>query len=195
MVHVPDTRRLSEQLRRRGGVLLVLWLGVLLGAVFPYFEATRNANERPRLLQGMALVDEGSWAIDGPGARGLDPGPDVSRSSADGRLYPNKPPGTTLAAAAGYRVARALADEADPLDLRTYTWWARLIGGLLPTLLLAGLMIRRLVAQFGVGAGAGAVMLYVLGTPAASYAHLLYGHQLAALLLYAGITVLVDVGS
>lgn len=195
MVQLPDIRRLSDGLRRRGAVLLVLWLLAVLGAVFPYFEATRNANERPRLLQGMALVDEGSWAIDGPAARGLEPGPDVSRSKADGRLYPNKPPGTSLAAAAGYRVARALSDEAKPLDLRTYTWWARLLGGVLPTVLLAWLLIRRLTARFGPAVGAGAVVLYVLGTPAASYAHLLYGHQLAALSLFAGIVLLVDAGA
>ncbi|MCA9655174.1 MAG: hypothetical protein KC501_34990 [Myxococcales bacterium] len=195
MVRVPDIRRLSDGLRRRGSLLLVLWLGFVLGALFPYFEATRNANERPRLMQGIALVEEGSWAIDGPSVRRLDPGPDVSRSQADGHLYPNKPPGTSLAAAAGYRVARALADADDPLSLRTYTWWARLLGGLLPTLVLAWLMIRRLAAGFGPAVGAAAVVLYALGTPAAAYAHLLYGHQFAAVFLYAGILVLVDAGA
>jgi len=168
----------------------------MLGALNPYFETTRNANERPRLVQGMALVDEGSWAIDGPAARGLDPGPDVARSRVDGRLYPNKPPGTSLVAAAAYRVARAVSDdEDDPLDLRTYTWWARILGGLLPTLLLAAFAFRRYAPYFGAVAAATAVTLYALGTPAASYAHLLYGHQLAAALLFVGIGMLVDAGS
>ncbi len=163
----------------------------MLGLCFPYFESTRNANERPRLLQAMALVDDGSWAIDGPAARSLDPGPDVSRSKVDRRLYPNKPPGTTLVAAAGYRVAKATADDSG-LTLRRFTFWARVFGGLLPTVLLCGLLLRRYAAMFGPMAAAGAVTLYALGTPAASYAHLLYGHQLAAALLAGGIALMID---
>ncbi|MEM7153172.1 MAG: hypothetical protein AAF799_10025 [Myxococcota bacterium] len=191
MADRPDIRPLMDRQRRRGATLLLLWLGLMLGLSFPYFEATRNANERPRLLQAMALVEEGSFAIDGPGARGLDPGPDVSRSRADDRIYPNKPPGTTLIAAAAYRGARAMSDD---LDLRTYTWWARILAGWLPTMILAGLLFRRYAAGFGPRVAAGAVTLYALGTPAASYAHLLYGHQLAAMFLFAGIALLVDAG-
>ena len=47
----------------------------------------RNANELPRLMQAMAHADTGVWAIDGPGARRLRPGPDVSRSRVDGRTH------------------------------------------------------------------------------------------------------------
>jgi hypothetical protein len=192
---LPDTTALRDRLRRRGSGLVLVWLALVLGLAFPYFEATRNANERPRLLQGMALVDEGAWAIDGPAARGLDPGPDVSKSEADGRLYPNKPPGTSLLAAVAYRLARAFETEAEPLTLRTYTWWARLCGGVLPTLLLCAWLLRRHAPTFGLPVAAAAVALYALGTPAASYAHLLYGHQLAAALLAVGTGLLVDVGA
>lgn len=174
---------------------MLVWLTVVLGVAFPYFEATRNANERPRLLQGMALVDGDGWAIDGPAARGLDPGPDVSRSEADHKLYPNKPPGTSLVAAASYRVARALETDDRPLTLRTYTWWARWLGGVLPTLLLCAWLLRRHAPTFGFAATATAVVLYAVGTPAAAYAHLLYGHQLAAALLAVGAGLLLDAGS
>lgn len=191
MLKVPDIRPLHESFRRRGGLALVIWLGLMLGLLFPYFESTRNANELPRLIQGMALSDEGSWAIDGPAARGLPVGPDVSRSTVDGRLYPNKPPGTTLVAAAAYRIARLTSSS---LDLRTYTFWARLLGGVLPALLLAGFMFRRYAGSFGGGVAATAVLLYALGTPAASYAHLLYGHALAALFLFTGVSMLLDAG-
>jgi hypothetical protein len=194
-MRLPDTTALRDRLRRRGSWLVLAWLALALGLVFPYFEATRNANERPRLLQGMALVDEGSWAIDGPAARGLEPGPDVSRSDADDRLYPNKPPATSLLAAAAYRIARALETDAEPLTLRTYTWWARLLAGVLPTWLLCAWLLRRHAPAFGMPVAAAAVALYALGTPAASYAHLLYGHQLAALLLAVGTGLLLDAGS
>lgn len=191
---VPDITALQGHARRRGAGLVLVWLALVLGMAFPYFEATRNANERPRLLQGMALVDEGRWAIDGPAARGLPPGPDVSKSEADGRLYPNKPPATSLVAAAGYRMARALETDQEPLTLRTYTWWARLLGGVLPTLLLCAWLLHRYAPAFGLPIAAGAVALYALGTPAASYAHLLYGHQLGALLLAVGVGLLLDAG-
>lgn len=191
-MRIPDIQPLRDRLRRRGGWILLAWLCVLLGSTFPYFESTRNANERPRLLQGMALVDEGSWAIDGPAARGLDPGPDVARSDVDGRLYPNKPPATSLVAAVGYRLARAFEDDDHPLTMRTYTWWARILGGLLPTVLLCGWLWRRFAPRVGPAVAASAIVLYALGTPAASYAHLLYGHQLAAALLAVGTGMLVD---
>ncbi|MCA9707423.1 MAG: hypothetical protein KDK70_16345, partial [Myxococcales bacterium] len=194
MVKIPDIARLADQLRRRGSWLVIAWIALMLGLCFPYFEATRNANERPRILQAMALVDAGEWAIDGPAARGLDPGPDVSRSREDGRLYPNKPPGTSVVATLGVQVARATADAAGP-TLRRVTFWTRALGGLLPTVLLAWVLLRRYAAMFGPAVGAGAVALYALGTPAASYAHLLYGHQLAAALLGVGALLLVDAGA
>ncbi len=193
-MNVPDTEALRDRQRRRGSGLVLVWLAFVLGAAFPYFEATRNANERPRLLQGMTLVDEGSWAIDGPAARGLDPGPDVSRSEVDQRIYPNKPPGTSLVAAVAYRIARALERDDEPLTLRTYTWWARWLGGVLPTLLLCAWLLRRHAPAFGFAATAVSVVLYALGTPAAAYAHLLYGHQLAAALLAVGTGLLLDAG-
>lgn len=192
---VPDISALQRRWRLRGGWLVLAWLALMLGLAFPYFEATRNANERPRLMQGMALVDEGSWAIDGPAARGLPPGPDVSKSEADGRLYPNKPPATSLVAAAAYRVARALERDGEPLTLRTYTWWARLLGGVLPTLLLCAWLLRRYAPAYGLPVAAAAVVLYALGTPAASYAHLLYGHPLAAGLLAVGAGLVLDAGA
>ncbi len=170
------------------GAWLVLALAI--GLNFPYFEQTRNANERPRLMQAMAWVDAGEWAIDGVAARGLDAGPDTARSAVDRRLYPNKPPGTTVAAAAGYRLARAI--HGDELTLRQLTAWARLIGGGLPTLLLAWLLWRRHAPAFGFGPTMAAVMLLVLATPMVAYAHLLYGHALGALLLHAGIVALAD---
>ncbi len=65
----------------------------------------------------------------------------------------------------------------------------------MPTVLLCGLLLRRYSAMFGPLPAAGAITLYALGTPAASYAHLLYGHQLAAALLVVGVTLLVDAGA
>lgn len=169
------------------GVWLLLALAA--SASFPYFEQTRNANERPRIMQAMALVDTGEWAIDGVAARGLDAGPDTARSKVDGRLYPNKPPGATLAAAAGYGVAK-LTSGVDGPSLREVTGWSRWFGGALPTLILALVLWRRHGRTFGGGATMAAVLTWVLATPAIVYAHLLYGHALAALLLHTGVTTI-----
>lgn len=174
---------------RELGLLVFIGLAIVLS--FPYFERTRNANELPRLLQSMAIVDAGELAIDGPAARGIDPGPDVARSRHDGRLYPNKPPGTSAVAASGYVVARALSSPTDPLTLRRFTLWARIVTGALPTLLLCWFLVRRLTSVHGRAAAMGAVVLYVLGTPAQAYAHLAYGHQLTAALLVVGIGLVV----
>jgi hypothetical protein len=163
-------------------------VGVLLGVLFPYFERTRNANERPRLMQGIAIAEHGEWFIDRPARElGLDPGPDTSRGP-DGHLYPNKPPGTSVVAAGAWEIARATTSE--PLTLRRYTWWARFLGGLLPTIVLAWFLLRRW--SLGAAATTAAILLYALGSPAASYAHLFYGHQLAAALLCIGALCLLD---
>lgn len=161
-------------------------LAAALLAAFPYAEQTRNANERPRLLQAAALVEAGTWAIDGPVRRGIDPGPDVSRDPRSGATYPNKPPGATIAAAAGV-VAAGIGTDA--VTLRGATWWGRLFAGVLPTLALALWLRRRLVPG---AAGTLAVGLWVLATPAVVYAHLLYGHALAACVLWIGVVLVVD---
>jgi hypothetical protein len=172
---------------------LIALLLIALGAAFPYFEEARNANEVPRLMQGIALVDAGGWAIDGREMRGLDHGPDVSRNPKTGHLYPNKAPGASLVAAVAY-VGGQTIDSAFDRDftLRSYTFWARILGSLFPTLLLCLFAFRRHRDLQGKTAISVALLLYALATPAASYAHLFYGHQLAACLLFIGISFCAD---
>lgn len=170
----------------KGAAPLLAGLALVLLWSFPYAEATRNANERPRLLQAASLATRGSWRIDG---LGHDPGPDSARAPG-GALYPNKPPGTSVVAAAGYLAAAAIAEPDAPPTLRAVTWWSRLFAGVVPTLLLALLLWRTLAPSFGARPTALAILLYTLATPAAAYAHLLYGHQLAACLLWSGLLAL-----
>lgn len=189
--HLPGPkRRLRAHSPRAQAVGFLVFIALMLGLEFPYFEQTRNANELPRIMQGMARVDTDVWAIDGPGGRRMRPGPDVSRSHVDGRIYPNKPPGTTMVIGVAYRIARAVHGE--ELTLKLLTWWARLLSGWLPTLVLAWFLIWRLARQFSRGPAIAAVAVYALATPAASYAHLAYGHQLAAALLCIGAVLCVD---
>lgn len=166
----------------------MLALGVATGAGAPYLSRLMNANERPRLLQAVAIVDHGSLAIDAVVARGIAPGPDISRAPGIGAAatVPNKPPGATLVAVVVYGLGRAIGA---PPDLAALTLGARLLGAWLPMLLLAWFAARRLGDDAHARA---AVTIVVLGTPLASYAHVLFGHSLAALCLFVGATWTLD---
>jgi hypothetical protein len=168
-------------------------LGALLGIValillmaFPYFERIRNANEIPRLIQAMSLVEQGEWAIDTPSRRDIPLGPDIARG-ADDRLYPNKPPGASVVGAAAYVLARL---GAEPPTLREFTWWARLLGGIIPVLIIVAVAWGRLRALYHPSVVLAAIVLWVFGTPMFSYARLFYGHALAACLLFVGVVQL-----
>lgn len=145
-----------------------------------------NANERPRLLQAVAIVDHGTLALD---PVELDPGIDVARGQG-GATYPNKPPGATVPAVLAYSVQRAWCGVLDCAPtLRGLTLLARIFGALVPIVVLAGFASRRC----GDDAYARlAVVLVVLATPLQAYAHVLFGHALAALALFVGTTWITD---
>jgi hypothetical protein len=176
----------GESPRWYAWALLAVLAAVLLSA-FPYFEQVRNANEIPRLVQAMSLVEHGEWAIDGESRRGIPLGPDIARSPADGRLYPNKPPGASLVGAVGFVFAKL---GGEPPTLRELTWWARLFAGVVPVLVIAAVAYGRLRRVYGGPVSIAAVVLFVFGTPMFSYARLFYGHALAAALLFAGVSLI-----
>lgn len=186
---------LAPAIRR---IVLLLTVAAVLGGTWPYFERLLDANERPRLMSGIGLVEAGSFAIEGPWTTGVAIGPDVSRS-ADGRLVPNKPPGATLVAALAWLLAKGMGVP----TLRAATILARVLGGLVPTLVLAWLLWRheRSWAAHrahgpGITAAAArarvdfATLAWLLATPAWTYAKLNFGHALAACLLGAGLLAL-----
>jgi hypothetical protein len=170
--------------------LLGVLLAVLLSA-FPYFEQVRNANEIPRLIQAMSLVEHGEWAIDGESRRGIPLGPDIARSPADGRVYPNKPPGASVVGAVAFVLAKL---GSEPPTLRELTWWARLLAGVVPVLAIAAVAWGRMRSAYGGPISSAAVLLFVFGTPMFSYGRLFYGHALAAALLFVG-TAMIERGS
>lgn len=188
----------SSPWRERGlRVLVALVVLVILGGCMPYFEALLDANERPRLLSAVALVEEGRWRVDGPLTAHVPPGPDVARA-VDGSLVPNKPPGATLVAALAYGLLKLRG----AVDLRSFTVLTRVLGGLLPTLILALSLWRherawaRALAKPGQGRRAAArvdlaVLAWLLATPAWANAKLCFGHALSACALGCGLIVLV----
>ena len=162
-------------------VFLCLAGGCVL-LVHPYFEGTRNANERPRLIQILALAEEGEFRIDGPSRRGLQVGPDVSRHPATGVLYPNKPPGASIFALPAVGVSSALGEN---WTLSSLTWWARFFTAMLPSLALLGVFLVSTPRQLLPGAFFASLVL-LFATPVASYSRLFYGHQLAGFFFAVG---------
>lgn len=176
--------------RRSSGWRRWVWIGALAfacGASFPYLSRMMNANERPRLLQAIAIVDHGTFAIDAVVSKSLAAGPDVSRAPGLGEaaLVPNKPPGATVPAV----LALGLVKLGGAPDLAGLTLWSRLLGAWLPTIVLAMFLVRRLGDDAYARAAAS---LVVLATPLAAYAHVLFGHSLAALCLCVGSTWMID---
>ena len=182
----------NESPRCGRDVLVGLMIAFALGGSAPYFSGLLNANERPRILQAIAWVDDAELAVDGPATRGIAAGVDVARSPVDGRLYPNKPPGGTLPAIVAYAGARTLHAVGGPTPtLRGVTLASRVLGALLPTVLLLALAARHFRRRSAGRAGDLAVVLLAFATPMSSYARVLFGHSLAACLLFGGWLLLV----
>ncbi|HWB74107.1 MAG TPA: hypothetical protein VG755_04110 [Nannocystaceae bacterium] len=173
-----------QSARARAAWLLAL--AFVCGASFPFLSRMMNANERPRLLQAVAIVDHGTLALD---PVEIDPGIDVARG-VGGATYPNKPPGATVPAVLAYSVQRAWCGLLDCTPtLRGLTLLARIFGAVLPVVLLVHFALRRLgddaIARL-------AVLVLVVATPLWSYGHLLFSHALAALAMFVGVTKLGD---
>jgi hypothetical protein len=147
---------------------------------FPYFERIRSANELPRIYLTMAMVDRGAFDI-GPELRDYQRTPDTSHYK--GRLFSNKPPGSSIAAIPAYALLSAI--EGDRPPLRHLFQILRLGGATIPALLflllvwrlLRELIPHRLAVQRLVLAS------YALGSMAFVYGNLLFAHQLAASLI------------
>ncbi len=148
--------------------------------VFPHFPGMHSANEWSRLYLAQALIDRNDVQI----TQSIREHGDINdKSRREGRFYSDKPPGTAFLAAPGLAIRRALGGAPDiTSDLRL----ARVLAGVLPTLLLL-LLLRREMVDLGVSTASRTLVLatYGLGTPGFTYSVLFYGHQLTAVLLFA----------
>ncbi|RMG21270.1 MAG: hypothetical protein D6729_01115, partial [Deltaproteobacteria bacterium] len=167
---------------RHGLMLLLVAAGVVLFWPLPYIGAIHPPNELTRVYQTRAIVDDGVLYVDGQIRRF---GPLFDLAYAGGHHYPNKAPGVSLLGVPVYAAYRALVGREPSLKETVLVLEKVLLG--VPTLLLLGLLwrsCRRAVpspwARFA------ALVAYTFGSTALPYALLLYGHQLAAALLFSG---------
>ena len=146
---------------------------------FPYFAPIRSANELPRVYLTMAMVEEGTFAIDTGVARF---GSTVDVSPSKGHFYSNKAPGSSMLAIPGYMVLKGVtAIGGRSPSLAESVWVARITTGVIPTLLFL-LLLWRFLGRFGGSESSRrtAIVAYALGSMAMTYSLLFIAHQLSA---------------
>ncbi len=143
-------------------------------------------------LQGtLALVDRGTFEVSAE-VRALGAHPDLSRH--EGRVFPNKAPGLTLAAVpaiAAIRLAERVTGRAPSLDL--LLWSARTLGCLVPLVIFLPWFVRERRRRGDAPESAllaGGLLL--VGTPALVYADLLTAQLPAGLCAYIAASSLLD---
>lgn len=160
-------------------VALAVGLLLLIGHSYMW-PSLSLPNERSRIYLSVALVDEGTVAIDGPMKRFGYIG---DRARFEGRSLTDKAPGSSLLAAVPYAIARVFtAPEAwsiTELISLARTWV------MLPLALLGFVAMRRtllLVFDDDDTADLGATG-WLLTTTAFHYSGAFYGHQIVAVML------------
>ncbi|MCP4446235.1 MAG: hypothetical protein GY811_12960 [Myxococcales bacterium] len=155
---------------------------------FPYFPGMHSANELPRIYLTMAMVDEGSFAIDTGAERW---GKTVDMSPSKGHLYSNKAPGSSMLAVPAYAVLKSAKDltGAEP-SLAELTWAFRFATGIVPTLLFLSLMWKFLRGFAPSPQSRRLILLaYGIGSMAMTYSTLFIAHQLAAVCIMSAYVV------
>jgi hypothetical protein len=164
-------------------------IGLMTIWFFPFFPKLGSPNELTRLYLTRAIVDDGSFSIDGPVSRY---GHITDLAKAGGRLYSDKAPGVSIAGLPVYIVAKALVGwDAAGISNSSLLRLMRIFIAGLPTaaivvllfFLLGRLELSRNRRLFLAGA-------YGLGTIAFPYGVLLFGHQLASLCLVGAFTLI-----
>lgn len=155
-----------------------LLLAVIYVYAFPYFDKLRSAQEIPRLILTLEIVDHGTFSLNQRmnefvSQHDISIGPDK-------RIYSNKSPGPSFVAVPVYLLAKALGVT----SIRGCMWAFRIGAIALPTILFLPVFYR-LAGRFSQDERArrAALAAYAIGSPVLVYAQMLLGHQLAGVCL------------
>lgn len=177
-----STRVNSGARRRLLGLGVSEWLlavTILVMVGLPVHEY--RAQQASRYLLTAAIVEERSIKLD----RYVDV-LGIDRAVRDGHTYSDKAPGQPLLAIPFFAIGRAVGVE-DPRILRVEgnlgLWWVTLWSAAIPGAMLAVLMFRRARLEDPRRA-LGVTLAVFAGTLLLPFSALLFGHVLAALLLY-----------
>jgi hypothetical protein len=156
--------------------------------VFPWYPKLQSANELPRAYLVSSIVDDHTFAIDRGVARW---GWSADLAKYGGHYYANKAPGASLVVVPVYAAVKLVAGAP---SLATTMWLARVVTGIIPTLIFLWLLwgflerfapdpaIRRLV-----------LVVYAFGSMAMTYSVLYYSHQLSAVCIASAWILAIDV--
>ncbi len=149
-----------------------LWAPLLVAflyfATFPYHQGLNNPNEMTRVYLTVAIVDDGSFSIDGPVRRF---GNVEDKAIRDGRLYSSKAPLQSLVGVPFYAAARRLGFF-ESQDKREVTLFLRVVGSMIPSVLFLGVLLaflRRRTRVLGLPQGAASSVLVAVGAGSMLY--------------------------
>lgn len=181
--------------------LFFLLVALPMFLVFPYLRATNNPNEYVRVFTAMSLVEEGTFAIDGPVRRFGWVNDMSAPRKTGGHYYMVKAPGAVYIGTPGYFVyAKMIAPllgkkypsenataEVKTAWLRDSTWALRLFGTQLPCFLFL-LWFERYLRAFSSDASIryAAVAACGLGTNYLAYTHMFASHAQYAAIAFVG---------
>lgn len=159
--------------------------------VFPYFARVNNPNENVRFYMTAAIVEDGTYHIDGPRQRW---GWVNDAAVYEGHYCSVKAPATSLLGVPAYWAYRELASlRGVPFDRTTALWAVRVFASVLPALLFLGFFYRWLARRGGEPVVRDAVfMSMALGSMFYAYALLFVTHTLSAVAAFGSFMLLRD---
>jgi hypothetical protein len=156
--------------------------------VFPYYPRINNPNENVRLYMTAAIVEDGTYRIDGPRKKW---GWVNDAAVRDGHYYSVKAPGTSLLGVPGYAIYRWMAG--DGFERTTALWVVRVTATVLPALLFLFFFYRWLGARARHPTVRDAVFLATaLGSLLLGYTYMFASHTPSAAAAFGAFMILYD---
>lgn len=180
-----------HSLERRRALLVAAVVLIGYGYFFHFQPGVGHPHETARISLTLAIVDEGTLAIDGPLRRH---GEVRAGAGRDGRRHCEEAPGLSFLAVPFYAVGQALARLFDTdLDLAQAHFVCRWGAVVLPSVIFAYflyLFLGSLLPPWRLRMLL--VLVYALGTPARTYGVLFFGDQTAAVWSAGGVMMLLQ---
>jgi hypothetical protein len=158
---------------------------------YPYHPQVNNPNENVRFYMTAAIVEDGSYVIDGMRGRW---GWCNDAATYGGHFFSVKAPGSSFLGVPGYALYHAWTRwTGTPLDRTTALWWTRLSGSILPALLFWFFFYRWLARRGGSPVVRDAVFLSLaIGSPLYAYGMMFVSHTLSAAAAFGAFMILFD---
>ncbi len=156
---------------------------------FPYQPQVNNPNENVRFFMTAAIVDEGTYAIDGIRARW---GWVNDAALYEGHVYSVKAPGTSFLGVPGYWVYRKITALRDiPFDRTTALWVVRTTASIVPMLTFL-FFFHRWLGRWGAPAVMrdGVFLSVALGSLLYAYATMFVSHTTSAVTAFGAFMIL-----